>query len=94
MLSGANTLGQSGPWSNDNEGVLCILQISKAGYSPSDGLMSYLGISLGGSYLSAEMQAVYSTAPANWAFGFLEAEGNMSSSLTRILFFVLISLLL
>ena len=40
-LSGPTTLGQSGPGSNGNEGVCHILQISKAGTSPLDGLMSY-----------------------------------------------------
>ena len=37
--------------------------------SPSDCLVSYTGHSLGGeqSYPSAEVQSVYSTAPANWA---------------------------
>ena len=36
---------------------------------PSDGLVSYLGHSLGdvGSYPLAEVQSVYSTAPADWA---------------------------
>ncbi len=34
--------------------------------SPSDCLVSYLGHSLGGSYPSAEVQSVYSTAPADW----------------------------
>ena len=37
------TLGRSGPGRNDNEWVLYIPQISKAGASPSDGLMLYLG---------------------------------------------------
>ena len=41
--SSANTPGQGRPRSNGNEGVLHILQISKA----SDALMSYLGHSLG-----------------------------------------------
>ena len=45
-LSSATTPGQSGPRSNGNEGVLCILQISKYGASPLDGLMSYPGHSL------------------------------------------------
>ena len=35
-LSGATTLGQSWPGSNGNEEVFHILQISKAGASPSD----------------------------------------------------------
>ena len=42
--SGTTILGQSEPGSNSNEGVL---QISKAGASLSDGLMSYPGHSLG-----------------------------------------------
>ena len=68
-LLGATTLGQSGPGSHSNEGVLHILQISKAGASPSDGLMSYPGHSLmgEGSYSSAEMQSVCSKASAKWA---------------------------
>ena len=40
---------------------------SKTGASPSDGLMSYPENSLEESYSSAEMQSVYSTAPANLA---------------------------
>ena len=40
-LSGAITLGQSGPRTNSNEGLL---QIFKAGASQSDGLMSYPGL--------------------------------------------------
>ena len=65
-LSGATTPGQSGPGSNGNEGVLHIPQSSStAGTSPSDCLVSYPGHSLGGSYPSAEMQSVYSTAPAD-----------------------------
>ena len=70
-LSGATTPGQSGPGSDDNEGVLHIPQSSSiAGTSPSDCLVSYPGHSLGGvgSYPSAEKQSVYSTAfPADWA---------------------------
>ena len=65
-LSGATTPGQSKPERNSNEGVLHIPQISKAGVSPLDGLMLYSGHLLGGSH-SAEMQLVYSTAPADWA---------------------------
>ena len=40
----------------------------KAGTSPSDDLMSYLGHSLpvAWSYPSVEIQPVYSTAPDNW----------------------------
>ena len=60
--------GQSGPGSNENKGVLRIPQSSNtAGTSPSDSLVSYPGHSLAGSYPSAEMQSVYSTAPADWA---------------------------
>ena len=68
-LSGATTPGQSGPGSNANEVVHHIpLSSSITGASPSDGLMSYPGHLLGGgSYLSAEMQSVYSTNQADWA---------------------------
>ena len=61
-LWGAATLGQSRHGSNRNEGLLHIPQISKARPSPSDCLMSYPGHSLRGTYTSAEMQSVYSTA--------------------------------
>ena len=58
-LSGATTKGQCGPGSNSNEGVLLIPQSSSiTGTSSSDSLGSYPGP-------SAEMQSVYSTAPAN-----------------------------
>ena len=41
-LSGATTPGQSGPESNGDEWVLCILQCSSiTGASPSDYLLSY-----------------------------------------------------
>ena len=68
-LSSATIPCQSGPESNGNEGVLHILRSSRiTSVSPSDFLMSYPGHSLvGGSYLSAEMQLVYSTSPADWA---------------------------
>ena len=67
-LSGATTPGQSGPGSNVNEGMLCIPQSSNiTGTSPSDCLVSYPGHSLGESYPSAEVQLVYSTAPADGA---------------------------
>ena len=62
-ILGATTPGQSEPGRNGNEEVLCIPQSSKAGSSPSDCLMSYLGHLLKGELL----QSVYSTAPANWA---------------------------
>ena len=70
-LSSATNPGQSGPGSIGNEGVLCIPQISSIpGTSPSDCLVTYPGHSLGmGDYPFAEMQLVYSTAPANWARG-------------------------
>ena len=66
-LSGATTQVQSSPGSKGNEGVFCITQITKAGASPSDDLMSYPGHSLGMSYPSAEMGSVYSTTPTNQA---------------------------
>ena len=47
-LSGTTTQGQSGPGNNVNDEVFHIPQISKARTLPSDGLMSYLGHSLGG----------------------------------------------
>ena len=40
-LSSATTLGQSGPRSNDNKGVLHIPQSSNTGASPSDYFVSY-----------------------------------------------------
>ena len=47
-LSGATTLGQSGPGSDGNEGVLCIPQSSSiTEASPSDCLASYTGFQLG-----------------------------------------------
>ena len=65
-LSGANTPGQSRPGNNGNEGTLHIPLSSQAGASSLDGLVSYLGHSLTvGSYPSAEIQSVYSTAPAD-----------------------------
>ena len=70
ILSGATTPNQSGPGSDDNNGVLCIPQSSSiTGTSPSDCLVSYPGHSLGESYLSAERQSVYSPTPADWADG-------------------------
>ena len=58
-LSGAITLGQSGPESDGNEGALRVPQALKAHC-----LVSYPGLSLGESYPSSEMQSVYSTAPS------------------------------
>ena len=67
-LSGATTADQRRPGSDGNEGVLHIPQSSNiSGASPSDCLLSYSGHSLEESYPSAEMQSVYSTAPADWA---------------------------
>ena len=67
ILSGATMPGQSGPGSSGNKGVLCISQFSSiTGDSWSDCLVSYPGLLLGESYLSEEMQLVYSAAPANW----------------------------
>ena len=66
---------QSGLESDGNEEVLHISQISSInGTSPSDCLVSYPRhlFGGGGSYLSAEMQSVYSTVPADWtAVGWL-----------------------
>ena len=67
-LSGANTLAQGRPVSNGNKGVHRITQSSSiTRASPSDFLVSYPGNSLGESYLSIEMQLVFSTASFDWA---------------------------
>ena len=67
-LSGATTSSQSGPESDGNKWVRCISQSSSVtGASPSDCLVSYLGLSLGESYLSIGMQLVYSAALTDWA---------------------------
>ena len=66
-LSGTTIPGQSGPGINGNEGVLCILQSSSiTGTSLSDCLVSYQDIQWGGSYHSAEVQSVHSTAQTDW----------------------------
>ena len=60
-LPGDTTLGQGGPWSDGNKGILCMSQsssISEA--SPWDCLVPYAGRSLGESYASAEVQLIYS----------------------------------
>ena len=44
--TGITTPDQSGPESNDNEGVLHTPQSYRTGSSPSDGLMSYQGHSV------------------------------------------------
>ena len=67
-LSTATTLDQSGSESNGNEEVLHIPQSSSiTGASLLDCLVSYPGHLLWGSYPSAEMQSVYSTATTDWA---------------------------
>ena len=65
-LSVAYTPGHSGPESDSNERVLCIIQSSIINAtSLADGLVSY---PMGGwSYPSAEEQLVYSAAPAERA---------------------------
>ena len=70
-LSGASTPDQSRRGSDGNEGILLILQSSSiTGASPSNCLVSYPGHLLGEeSYLSAEMQLVYSTALIHWTIG-------------------------
>ena len=64
-LSGANSLGQSGPGSNGNKGVLHIPQ----NFSITIRLFNVISKTLveQRSYPSAEVQLVYSTAPADWA---------------------------
>ena len=66
ILTGTTSLGQGGPGSNGNEGVPLIPLSFQTETSPSDGLVPYPGYWFGG-LTSAEMQSVYSTAPANWA---------------------------
>ena len=66
-LTGVTTQSLSGPGSNGNEEVLHIPQSSRTEDSPSDGLMSYQGHLLVGSYLFAEMQSMYSISQADWA---------------------------
>ena len=68
-LSVATTPGQCGPGSDGNEATLRIPQSSSiTGTSPSGCLDSYPGNLLErGSYPSAEMQSVCSTAPTDWA---------------------------
>ena len=68
-ISSATIPAQNGPWSDGNKEVLHLPQSSSiTETSPSDCLVSYQDIRCGvGSYLSAEMQSVYSAAPADWA---------------------------
>ena len=63
----ANLAEIIGPGSNSNEGVLHTPQSSWTEASPSDCSVSYPGHLLEKSYSSAQMQSVYSTAPANLA---------------------------
>ena len=57
------------PGNNCNENILHIPQSSGINTSSSDVLVSYPGHLLElGCYLSAEMQSVYSTTLANWAY--------------------------
>ena len=65
-LSDAITPGQSRLGSDGNEGILGVPQSSSIfRASPSDGWLLYPGQSFGeGSYSFAEMQSVYSKAPA------------------------------
>ena len=66
-LPGATTPGQSEPKNNGNEGVLRNPQRTKTGTSPLNFLVSYPGHLLdGGPNLSAKMQSVYFTCPAEW----------------------------
>ena len=84
-LSAATILGQSGAGSDSNEGVFCIPQISsiiKA--SPLDCLLTYPGHLLGKSYSSAEMQAVYSIAPGDWATGHLLEKSYSSAEMQAV----------
>ena len=68
ILSGAITLGMSGPGRDGNEVVFHITQSSSITVaSLSDCLMSYPGHLSGKSYPSAGIQSVYSTAPVDWA---------------------------
>ena len=60
ILSGATNPALSEPGSDGNKGVLCI-----TGASSSDCLVSYPRHSLEESYLSVEIQSVYSVTPAN-----------------------------
>ena len=67
-LSGATTLGQSGPGSNGNEGVLHIPQSSSnTGTSTLFSVISRTLVGGRGSYPPAEVQSVCSTVPTNLA---------------------------
>ena len=63
-LLGATPPDQGGPGSDDSGGVLLIPKSSSiTGTSTSYGFVSYQGHSVEESYLSTEMESVYSTAP-------------------------------
>ena len=64
ILSGATTPDQRG---HGSDGIPQSSSITEA--SPSDCLVSYPGYSLRGSYSSADMQSVHSTARADWVNG-------------------------
>ena len=70
-LSCATPPVQNGPVSDGNKRVLNILQSSCiTADSPSDCLVSLTGHSLEESYLSAEIQTVYSAALADWTINY------------------------
>ena len=84
-LLATTTLGQSGPRSDSNEEVLCISQNSIiTGASPSECLVSYPEHSFGEFSISAEMQSVYFTVPANWATGPLLGETYSSAEMHSV----------
>ena len=63
LLSGVTTPGQSGPWINSSEAVLCIPQSSSIIC-----FLSYPGhLFLPPHTHTAEMQPVYSTSNTDWA---------------------------
>ena len=64
-LSGVTTLGQSGPGSDGNEGVLRITQSPSINEAPPIRLFIVI-CRISVSYPSIEMQWVYSTAQAEW----------------------------
>ena len=64
-LTGTTTLGQSGPESNGNEGILYIPQSSRNGASSSDGLVLYPGhlLRLGGGLTLVQRYSWYILQP-------------------------------
>ena len=59
-LQDATTLGQSGPGSDGNDGVVCVpYNSSITGASPSDCSMSHPGLSLGVGVLSLSRRAIF-----------------------------------